>query len=682
MKTPSFNQSASLAKQLRYVVISVVLFFLLGSFGVYLSSRNFLVGLTEINGANNLLDITTQINEGLIATNQNLQKLLAAKNISDAHYAFKASQSLISERIRQATEMSADDSEITPILAEVRQDFADYGKNIEGVFKKLAATGDISTLKSDLVVVEQLELDLKDALRRIQITLRTQGDREFNNVYSGRYMPLLVAVVLAILFSVIVLVGGFYMIRRFDKSITNLNSATDRVARGDLDFQAKIMDHNEIGRVTAAFNKMVKALREGREKLDLFVSRIVRLQGITAAFSEAVSASDVLEVIALEGMEACRATHGAVGVLSEDGAHLKMQKYIGYPDEIQKEWSEIPVSGNYPLTEAVRTRQLTIVESPEDALAKYGGFRDGGPQSFIAIPLLVDGRVLGVVGLGYPTPKKFDKAELDFMVAIFRQCSQALHRVQLFEKAQVAIRARDEFLSIASHELRTPMTPLKLQLQIFIRHIKKGTLLQLTQERLLEMAETSERQIGRLANLVEDLLDVSRISAGKLRLSREPFNFAEMVEEIVARYGHQLSTAGCKVDMKVDKTIVANMDRLRIEQVVVNLVTNAAKYASGKPIHIDLSQFGSTVRLAVKDEGPGIAYQDQDRIFDRFERVRSRDHVEGLGLGLYISKQIVEAHGGKIRVISKEGDGSMFIVDLPLGVGMTETPGAAVSETT
>lgn len=252
------------------------------------------------------------------------------------------------------------------------------------------------------------------------------------------------------------------------------------------------------------------------------------------------------------------------------------------------------------------------------------------------------------------------------MMALARQCSQALHRSQLFDDAKEAILARDEFLSIASHELKTPLTPLKLQLQGLVRMAKRDDLATMPPERLITMFESSNRQISRLANLIEDLLDVTRITSGKLNLNRETFNLSEMITEVLSNYQFDLSKAHCKIVTKIDNHIVGHLDKLRMEQVLINLLMNAAKYAPGKPVEIILERVDEKMgRLMVRDQGPGVAPENRERIFKCFERIRGRDNIGGMGLGLYISRQIAEAHGGKIYVESVVGKGSTFIMDFP-----------------
>jgi PAS domain S-box-containing protein len=232
---------------------------------------------------------------------------------------------------------------------------------------------------------------------------------------------------------------------------------------------------------------------------------------------------------------------------------------------------------------------------------------------------------------------------------------------------QEAVRMRDEFLSIASHELRTPLTPLKLQIQNLTHSIRRRQFSQLGEERLGRMADVCDKAITRLAHLIDDLLDISRIEMGKLSLSYETFDLAELARELVERYRSEILASGSPVGVQADGPVVGSFDRLRVEQVVLNLLTNALKYGARKPVEIRVGIDGDRARITVRDQGIGIARKDHSRIFDRFERVEgSGGNIGGLGLGLYITRQIVQAHGGEIGVESASAGGSTFTVTLPI----------------
>ena len=232
------------------------------------------------------------------------------------------------------------------------------------------------------------------------------------------------------------------------------------------------------------------------------------------------------------------------------------------------------------------------------------------------------------------------------------------------DRAELAVRARDEFLSIASHELRTPLTPLKLHLQslraaLAARADGDGS------RRMLTAIEVAARQTERLAVLVDALLDASRISAGPLELSVEPLDLAALVREVVERIAASGGAPAPPVTVR-GEGVLGSWDRLRCEQIATNLITNALKYGGGAPVEIDVRRNGAVALLAVRDRGIGMTIEQRSRIFGIFERAVSSRHYGGLGLGLYITRQLVEAHGGRIAVESSPGSGSTFTVELPV----------------
>ena len=229
---------------------------------------------------------------------------------------------------------------------------------------------------------------------------------------------------------------------------------------------------------------------------------------------------------------------------------------------------------------------------------------------------------------------------------------------------EAAVRSRDEFLSLASHELKTPLTSLMLQTQLLQRRMERGETLQ--PERVGRLLEQTSRQAQRLARLVDDMLDISRLAAGKLSLEPDTFDLAELAGEVVAKLGPQLAEARCEVTLRVTEPVVGAWDRYRLDQVLTNFLTNAARYGAGKPVEVSVHRLEAQAELRVKDQGRGIAPEDHARIFQKFERAVHSHEVSGLGLGLFIVREIVEMHRGAVRVESALGQGATFIVTLPL----------------
>jgi PAS domain S-box-containing protein len=242
------------------------------------------------------------------------------------------------------------------------------------------------------------------------------------------------------------------------------------------------------------------------------------------------------------------------------------------------------------------------------------------------------------------------------------------------EQVREALRERDEFISVAAHELRTPLTALQLKLQSLERGLKAG-LQKSGGSRLEDRLDGALRQTERLSHLIERLLDVSRIAAGRLELAPERFDLAELVRQVVDDFREPASAAGSELRLQGEEHVEGRWDRLRMEQVLVNLLSNAVKYGAGRPVSVRVEMAGDRILIAVIDEGIGIAADDLERIFTRFERAAPVLNYGGLGLGLYISSQIVEAHGGRIEVSSRPGEGSTFVIDLPLADAHPLPPG-------
>lgn len=251
----------------------------------------------------------------------------------------------------------------------------------------------------------------------------------------------------------------------------------------------------------------------------------------------------------------------------------------------------------------------------------------------------------------------------DGLSVYFSDITARKHKEQ---ELQRAIHARDEFLSIASHELRTPITSLKLQTQMMQKVIGRKDATAFSEERVTKLVNHFDGQVERIIRLVDDMLDIARISTGKLTITKGPMNLGGLVKEVADRYRSLFASRGCELHLNCEEGAAGEWDSFRIEQVVANLLTNAARYAPGKPVDLLVRKEGSEAVLKVKDQGIGIAEENQKRIFQRFERAGPVAETGGLGLGLYIVRSIVEMHGGKIELQSELGRGSTFEVRLPI----------------
>lgn len=292
-----------------------------------------------------------------------------------------------------------------------------------------------------------------------------------------------------------------------------------------------------------------------------------------------------------------------------------------------------------------------------------------GANSSMIVPIRARGRVRGCLALIAGTSKpNFSALDLALAEDLGRRAGIAIENALLYSSAQSAIRARDEFVSIASHELKTPITSLKMQLQMMLRGVDIEKQQTPAPEKLNKALLSSINQINRLTVLIEDLLDVTRIETGKLNYKFEKVDLSLLVKEVTERFSEELKYSKTEFKQSLEENVVAYCDRYRIEQVFVNLLTNAIKYGSNNPVEVSVHQDSGKAIIIVKDNGMGIAKEMQSKIFERFERAISSTNISGLGLGLYITKQIIDAHQGSIEVESDLKVGSTFTVKLPTGL--------------
>ena len=229
-----------------------------------------------------------------------------------------------------------------------------------------------------------------------------------------------------------------------------------------------------------------------------------------------------------------------------------------------------------------------------------------------------------------------------------------------------ALRARDEFLSVASHEMGTPLTALQLNLQSLQRKLARSPGGTVDTAPVHATVSTALKQIERQSHLLSNLLEVSRIQTNRLHLNLEAFDLCESLREIVSRMAMMANERHSELKLEGCEPLIGYWDRLRIDQVVSNLISNALKYGEGKPVTVSLRREGDLAAVCVRDQGMGIPAEDLSRIFDRFTRATSLHRAQSFGLGLSISNDIVKAHGGRIEVESRPGKGSTFTVLLPI----------------
>ena len=236
---------------------------------------------------------------------------------------------------------------------------------------------------------------------------------------------------------------------------------------------------------------------------------------------------------------------------------------------------------------------------------------------------------------------------------------------QTQEELQRSLHMRDEFMSLVAHELRTPLNTLFLETQMRSLQLRRGNAAAFSPDQMEAMVRRDERQIKAMIRLIDDMLDVSRMRSGKLSIRPCDVELMSLLDRVVSDLALQAASTGTTLTLVPHDPIKGCWDEFRIEQVIVNLLTNALRYGGGQPVEVSVQMEGDMVKIDVRDQGKGIAATDIERIFEPYERGARNGEPKGLGLGLYISRQLAVSHGGELRVTSTPGEGSTFSLHLP-----------------
>ena len=421
--------------------------------------------------------------------------------------------------------------------------------------------------------------------------------------------------------------------------------------------------------------RLLERERTGRIEAEAAERRGLLLGEATALMSQSLDSRglfDALVRLFVRSFADC-----ALIDLEENGALVRTASAHRDPDkelilrELVARYSPEPGS---PVWEALRTGKA--VEAPvltEDQLRTYCVdehhlelVRRIGARSGVFVPLYVRDAVIGTLTFVSSTAHRFARADAELAVELGRRVALAIDNARLLEETRRALHLREEFLRIASHELRTPLASLRLSAQGLLRATERN---RAVSPEILD--RTLRRVLGntaRLEQLTSELLDVTRIEQGRLHLNPIEIALDEIVREAVEHIASELAATGSQVSIECTAPVVGRWDPSRLEQVVTNLVINAAKFGAGKPIEIRIARRGADAQLAVTDHGIGIDPARRPFVFDRFERAVPSSRYGGLGLGLYIARSIILAHGGTITVDSEPGAGSTFTVTLPCTV--------------
>ena len=336
---------------------------------------------------------------------------------------------------------------------------------------------------------------------------------------------------------------------------------------------------------------------------------------------------------------------------------------------------DYPLDPKWPdgIAKTLRTGESQLVPKVSDALMAAIGrnarhsllLRGLGYRSGMTVALRNRGTIIGALTFVRSTDDRpYAARDLALAEQLAARSATAIDNARLYAQAMEAINDRDSFISVASHELRTPLSTFKLGVDVLSR-LARTQQAELT-ERIPAVLDKVRNQSDRLERLVSQLMDVSRLAAGRLKLDVEPVELSDLVREVAGRFADDALVMETELRVDASTRAAGRWDRLRIDQVITNLISNAMKYGRGSPIDVAVATTESEVLLSVRDRGIGIALEDQKRIFDRFERAGLDKRITGLGLGLWIVREIVRAHGGRVGVESALGQGATFTVALPL----------------
>jgi PAS domain S-box-containing protein len=425
---------------------------------------------------------------------------------------------------------------------------------------------------------------------------------------------------------------------------------------------------------TAIVNaRLYEAEHRARKAAELAERRTALLHKIAVELSRSITAEDACKVVINESRRLIDANAGVVMLLDSSRSHTERMIVDGDHDPgVVARIGTVPLDSPSPLAEAARTGQVIWLSGREAILARYPHLQaivdEVGVVTWGVFPMQFEGMTIGSIGFRMTHERELTSEEEAILLAVSRQCAQAVERARLHDanlaaraEAEAASRAKDEFLAMLGHELRNPLSPILTAAQLMKM---RGDRASAREQSIIE------RQVNHLIHLVDDLLDISRITRGKIELDKRPLNLATLVTKALEITGPQCEEHRHRLTVDLsDEDILVVGDETRLTQVLTNLLSNAAKFTrAGGKIEVRVVRAGPRVRIHVKDDGMGIAPELLPRIFDLFvQGPRSTDRSRGgLGIGLALVRQLVTMHDGKVTAHSEGLDkGSEFIVELP-----------------
>lgn len=414
--------------------------------------------------------------------------------------------------------------------------------------------------------------------------------------------------------------------------------------------------------------------RAARNEAESTLERIRAIQSVTEAALAHLTLDDLLGALLDKIAELLEVDTVAILLLDEQNpGELVARAARGIEEEVRL-GVRIPVGKGFAGRIADQRRPV-VLDDVQHADVLNPILREKGIQALLGVPLLVEAEVIGVLHVGSLRHRRFTASDAQFLQIVADRVAMAIDHARLIDVATTArqeaevaaatVRAQDEFLTVAAHELKTPMTSLRAAAQLLLRRMNRGS--KLDPQSLRATVETIDRQTTRLARLVNQLLETVRAQHGRVELRRLKTDVTELVGNLVDQA--QTQTDRHRLVLTAPRPVWAFIDGLRFEQVVSNLLDNAVKFSpDGGQIDVELTQPDSeSISLTVRDRGLGVPRKHRPHLFERFYQAHVSDHRSSMGLGLFISREIVHAHGGEIRAEFPRDGGTRFVVTLPGG---------------
>lgn len=412
-------------------------------------------------------------------------------------------------------------------------------------------------------------------------------------------------------------------------------------------------------------------LVDSRDEAERVAARATGLQEVTAALSDASTVADVGRVVTGAGLDAIQATRGYLGVLSSDRTHIEMISTRGLDDEQTNRLREIPLTADSPLAIAVRRGEPLWFGSTDELREQFpaAAAHIRAPKerrTHASIPLVHRGEIIGALSLNFDEPTATGAVDRAFTLLLAQDTAAALARARSYDverekrrEAEILARGREEVLGVVAHDLRNPLNLVGATLQ-FLEEIEPGP------DRKRELYVVIHRAVGQMNRLIGDLLDTVRLQAGRLSLELERVDVGEVLRQTEETFRANAAARQIQLQTSAPEGVIIEADGGRLAQALGNLVGNALKFTpEGGKVVVRASRPADddAVRFEVVDNGPGISPESRDHLFDRFWQART--DKRGVGLGLAITKGIVDAHGGRIEVESQPGKGSTFAITVP-----------------